>query len=64
MVCSWGLLLRTRLGPVAEQAGDRDFPLGNFWRLIGENEARKEVKKMENVEENEEKWKGKEEKEK
>ena len=25
----------------------RDFPSGNFWRLIGENEARKKVKKWE-----------------
>ena len=35
----------------------RDFPPGNFWRLIGKNEAKKKGKKMENVEENEEKWK-------
>ena len=30
---------------------------GKFWRLIGKNEARKAMKKMENIEENEEKWK-------
>ena len=35
----------------------RDFPTGNFWQLIGKNEARKEGKKMGNVQENEEKWK-------
>ena len=35
----------------------RDFPPGNFWRLIGKNEARKKGKKMGNVEENEEIWK-------
>ena len=34
----------------------RDIPPGNFWQLIGENEARKKGKKMWNVEENEEKW--------
>ena len=37
--------------------GQRDFPPGNFWRLIGKNEARKKVKKNRNVEENEQKWK-------
>ena len=35
----------------------RDFPLGNFWQLIGKTEVRKEGKKMGNVKENEEKWK-------
>ena len=41
----------------------RDFPSGNFWRLIGKNVAREKGKNMENVEENgkrkeenEEKW--------
>ena len=33
----------------------RDFPPGNFCRLIGKNEARKQGKKMGNVKENEEK---------
>ena len=33
----------------------RDFPSGNFWQLIGKNEARKKW----NVEENEAKGKGK-----
>ena len=45
----------------------RDFPPGNFWRLIGKDEARKKRNKMEKMlkkmrkngkgkEENEEKW--------
>ena len=44
----------------------REFPPGNFWQLIGKNEARKRREKkgkMENVEENEENGKGKEENE-
>ena len=35
-------------------ADPRDFPPGNFWRLIGKNEAREKGKNMGNVEENEE----------
>ena len=35
----------------------RDFPPGNFWRLIGKNVARRKGKKMEKVEENKEKGK-------
>ena len=34
------------------QSAPRDFPTGNFLRLIGKNEARKNGKKMGNVEEN------------
>ena len=37
------------------QTVPRDFPQGNFWRLIGKKEGRKKGKKMENVEEIEEK---------
>ena len=47
-------------GGMGEQSTPpRDFPAGNFWRLIGQNEARKKGKKVGNVEENEEKWKKK-----
>ena len=35
----------------------KGFPPGNFWRQIGKCEAWKKVLKIENVEENEEKWK-------
>ena len=38
------------------QSSPRDFPPGNFWRLIGKNEAGKKGKKMGNVEESEGKW--------
>ena len=37
------------------------FPPGNFWELIGKIRQGKKVKKMGNVEENEEKWKKKDE---
>ena len=44
-------------GGQGAQCPFREFPLGNFWRLIGKNNAK------ENVEENEENRKGKEENE-
>ena len=40
----------------------RDFPAGNFWQLIGENEARKRGLKMGNVEEMRKNGKKKDEK--
>ena len=46
-----------RGGGAGGQSTSRDFPRGIFCRVIGKNEARKKVLKMENVEENEEKWK-------
>ena len=39
------------------QSAPQILSIRKFWPLIGENEARKKGEKMENVEENEEKWK-------
>ena len=59
---------KNNLRAVAKQAGrgggvsPGDFPQGNFWWQIGENEARKKGVKLKIIEENEEKWNGEGEK--
>ena len=46
-----GAIIITVSGVTGGEGGGRDFPGGNFWRLIGKNEAREKSNKMGNVEE-------------